>query len=292
MSAGTSGSCCSSIARSTPRRSAPAFWFGRAAWRCPARSSRRMDSNACASRPRIPLLASTSYVVTLTSELKDVSGNALTNPGTISFTSGPGSDTTAPTVTASTPYYNQTEVGRRPVIRVGFSEMIDPISVTPASFYLYNYYTNALVRSTIAMAPDRSERDARAGRGARAALVLLLLRVAVHGYRREHRRPRRHLLPHRRGRRHAAARGRIDRSGERSDECSGQRAYSGCRVRAHRCRHQHRYSSARRWQAASRSTPIGSDSSSRPPPTWRSRPPIPCRSGHSGIRPGTRWQRL
>ena len=114
-----------------------------------------MGRNGCASRPRARWLASTSYVVTLTSELKDVSGNALTNPGTISFTTGPDSDTTAPTVTASTPYYNETEVGRRPVIRVAFSEMINPISVTSTSFYLYNYYTNALVRSTITIAPDR-----------------------------------------------------------------------------------------------------------------------------------------
>ena len=105
--------------------------------------------------PASPLLASANFVVTLTSELKDVSGNALTNPGTISFTSGVDSDSTAPTVTASTPYYNQTEVGRRPLIRVAFSEMINPITVTSTSFYLYNYYTGTVVRSTIAIAPDR-----------------------------------------------------------------------------------------------------------------------------------------
>ena len=50
---------------------------------------RRTDSSACASRRRTRCSRAPSYVVTLTSELRDVSGNALTNPGTISFTSGP-----------------------------------------------------------------------------------------------------------------------------------------------------------------------------------------------------------
>ena len=105
--------------------------------------------------PASQLAASTTYVLTLTSELRDVAGNALTNPGTISFTTGPDNDTTAPTVTASTPYYNEADVSRRPVIRAAFSERINPISLTSSSFYLYNYYTNALIRATISIAPDR-----------------------------------------------------------------------------------------------------------------------------------------
>jgi len=105
--------------------------------------------------PASQLAASTGYVVTLTSALRDVAGNALTNPGTISFTTGPDIDTTAPIVTASTPYYNEFDVGRRPVIRVAFSELINPITLTSSAFYLYNYYTNALIRSTISIAPDR-----------------------------------------------------------------------------------------------------------------------------------------
>ena len=105
--------------------------------------------------PASQLAASTTYVLTLTSELRDVAGNSLTNPGTISFTTGPDNDTTAPTVTASTPYYNEADVSRRPVIRAAFSERINPISLTSSSFYLYNYYTNALIRATISIAPDR-----------------------------------------------------------------------------------------------------------------------------------------
>ena len=105
--------------------------------------------------PASQLAASTAYALTLTSELRDVAGNALTNPGTISFTTGPDNDTTAPTVTASTPYYNEADVSRRPVIRAAFSERINPISLTSSSFYLYNYYTNALIRATISIAPDR-----------------------------------------------------------------------------------------------------------------------------------------
>ncbi|HET9667015.1 MAG TPA: Ig-like domain-containing protein, partial [Desertimonas sp.] len=105
--------------------------------------------------PASPLAADTTYTLTLTSELKDVAGNALTNPGTIAFTTGPDSDTVAPTVTAGTPYYNQIDIGLRPVIRVAFNERINPISLMSSAFYLYNYYTGAVVRTMITVAPDR-----------------------------------------------------------------------------------------------------------------------------------------
>ena len=120
--------------------------------------------------PASQLAASAAYVLTLTSELRDVAGNALTNPGTISFTTGPDNDTTAPTVTASTPYYNEADVSRRPVIRAAFSEQINPISLTSSSFYLYNYYTNALIRATISHRAGSPERDADTGRAPRAVL--------------------------------------------------------------------------------------------------------------------------
>ncbi len=105
--------------------------------------------------PASQLAATTDYTVTLTNQLRDLAGNSLTNPGTLVFTTEAGSDTTAPTVTSYTPYYGETNVGRLPVIRLSFSERINPITVTAATFYLYNYYTGSFIRATIAMAPDR-----------------------------------------------------------------------------------------------------------------------------------------
>ncbi len=46
-------------------------------------------------------------------------------------------------------------MGRSPVIRVIFSERINPITLNPTTVYLYNSYTGGLVRTTIAIAPDR-----------------------------------------------------------------------------------------------------------------------------------------
>ncbi len=56
----------------------------------------------------------------------------------------------------------------RPVIRVIFSERINPITLNPTSFYLYNSHTGGLVRTTIAIAPDRLSADVAAGRATRA----------------------------------------------------------------------------------------------------------------------------
>ncbi len=114
--------------------------------------------------------------------------------------------------------------------------MINPISVTSASFYLYNYYTNAVVRSTITMAPDRL-----------SATLVPDAALEPHWYYYYYVSPftdiagntgglGAHLLPHRRRRGHAAARARVGRAGQRRDRCAGQRAHSGRRLRAHRCR--------------------------------------------------------
>ncbi len=48
--------------------------------------------------PASQLAANTDYTVTLTSQLRDLAGNTLTNPGTFVFTTGAANDTTAPTV--------------------------------------------------------------------------------------------------------------------------------------------------------------------------------------------------
>lgn len=105
--------------------------------------------------PATALAASTEYTVTLTSQLRDVAGNSLTNPGTVSFTTGAASDTTAPTVTSYSPAYGDTGVGRLPIIRITFSERMNPITFSSSSFYLYNAGIGAYIRTTMTVAENR-----------------------------------------------------------------------------------------------------------------------------------------
>ena len=105
--------------------------------------------------PATQLAASTDYTVILSSDLRDIAGNALTNPGSFVFTTGAATDTTAPVISANSPSYNDADVGLQPQIRVAFAEPINPITITSANFYLYNPIQNAFVRSTITVAADR-----------------------------------------------------------------------------------------------------------------------------------------
>ena len=99
--------------------------------------------------------AGTDYTVTLTSDLRDIAGNSLTNPGSFVFTTGAANDTTSPTVSAYSPVYNDAEVGLRPEIRVAFNEAINPISINNGTFYLYYPGVGVYIRSTITVAADR-----------------------------------------------------------------------------------------------------------------------------------------
>ncbi len=105
--------------------------------------------------PSTPLAASVAYTVTLTDELRDVAGNALTNPGSFVFTTGAANDTTAPTVTANAPVYNEANVGLTPQIRVAFGEPVNPMTVNSTSFILYNPIVGNYIRGTITLAADR-----------------------------------------------------------------------------------------------------------------------------------------
>ncbi len=103
--------------------------------------------------PANPLTASTVYTVLYNTQLTDAAGNGLTNPGNYSFTSGTAADTTAPTILSYSPAYNQQGVGTNAVIKVVFSEPINPISLT--SFLLYNQNNSQPISATILVASNR-----------------------------------------------------------------------------------------------------------------------------------------
>ena len=253
-----------------------------------------MDSSGSGSRRRASWLPARPTSVTLTSELRDVAGNCADQPGTISFTTGPDNDTTAPTVTASTPYYNEADVGRRPVIRVAFSERINPdLADVELVLSLQLLHQRAGSRDD----HDRSrsaERDADAGRAPRAALG-----TTTTTSRRSRTSPATTAAPAR----PTSVTGGVEDTdpptlvsiapANGGDGRARQRAHSRVDVRAHRCHVGVSSDSAHagRGRHHRRVDQTTSRFSSRRPPTWRCRPAIRCRSAGCAIRPATRWRR-
>ncbi|WP_421895243.1 ice-binding family protein [Marinoscillum sp.] len=80
------------------------------------------------------LEASTLYTGTLTNAVKDMSGQAIANNYTFSFTTGVVVDETPPTVVSTNPTNNSTNVARNKVISITFSEAMSSASFTSTSF--------------------------------------------------------------------------------------------------------------------------------------------------------------
>ncbi len=86
--------------------------------------------------PGANLAASTLYTATLSTVVRDLSGNALAAAYIWTFTTGSSTDTTAPSVTSSSIANGATGVATNVKIGVFFSEAMDPTSINTASFTL------------------------------------------------------------------------------------------------------------------------------------------------------------
>ena len=98
--------------------------------------------------PVSPLTAGTLYTMNVTG-VQDLSGNVLTSPTTSTFTTGNSADLVAPKEASTTPANYATGVSTTGTVQVQFSKVIDPLTVTPATFYMYPYSTSVLVPGTI-----------------------------------------------------------------------------------------------------------------------------------------------
>ncbi len=91
--------------------------------------------------PKTPLNYSTTYIVTVTTGIKDAAGNAMAAPHTFVFTTGAHLDTTPPYVAAVNPD-GMTPAGINAIIGVTFSETMDMSTVTPLSFVVRDEVQN------------------------------------------------------------------------------------------------------------------------------------------------------
>ena len=86
--------------------------------------------------PASNLAPGTTFTATLTTGITDLAGNALASNVVWSFTTGATADSTAPTVTLTNPANAATGVAINKRINATFSEAIDPLAITTATFTL------------------------------------------------------------------------------------------------------------------------------------------------------------
>ena len=86
--------------------------------------------------PASNLVANTVYTVRCSSAVKDLAGNAMAATKTWSFTTGTTADVTPPTVTSTIPANAATGVAVNANISATFSEAMNPLTITTATFIL------------------------------------------------------------------------------------------------------------------------------------------------------------
>ncbi|WP_415396561.1 ice-binding family protein [Sulfurimonas sp. CS5] len=95
-------------------------------------------NNAMVFNPTVDLNISTEYNATITTGVKDLSGNAMVSEYVWNFTTGTVTDATAPTVTSTDPLDVATGVPYNRSVSAIFSETLDPTTVTTTTFTLKN----------------------------------------------------------------------------------------------------------------------------------------------------------
>ena len=86
--------------------------------------------------PASYLMSGTLYTATITTAAKDLAGNALASNHVWSFTTGTSQNTTSPTVTATVPDNSAAGVPVGNKLTATFSEAMDPLTITSATFTL------------------------------------------------------------------------------------------------------------------------------------------------------------
>ncbi len=93
----------------------------------------------------------TVYDLTVTTDVLDLSGVALTADASASFTTGAGSDTVRPTVVSTNPLHNATGVSTDVRVVAEFSEAMNPLTLNSAAMRLYDNRRQRDVPSTMSL---------------------------------------------------------------------------------------------------------------------------------------------
>ncbi len=100
------------------------------------------------------LSANSTYTVVIGSQLTDVAGNPLVNPGSFTFSTGAVSDTSRPQITNVSPLDGASGVPTNAVVQLQFNKRIDPFTVSSSTFYVYPRDTGMPIAGSIAVSPD------------------------------------------------------------------------------------------------------------------------------------------
>ncbi len=97
-----------------------------------------LSGSAAIFTPNTNLAFSTTYTATISSNVRDLAGNAMGVPHTWSFTTGATPDTTPPTVVSTGPVNGESGVVLGATLTAIFSEGMDPTTITSATFTINN----------------------------------------------------------------------------------------------------------------------------------------------------------
>jgi hypothetical protein len=112
------------------------------------------NSNQTLTLKPVALLAGlTTYNLNI-SGVKDLSGNTLATPVNSNFTTAAGVDLINPTVTQVEPVSGATGVATYAVVRLQFSERINPVTVTTSTFTVGRNSTGVRIEGSISVAAD------------------------------------------------------------------------------------------------------------------------------------------
>lgn len=91
-------------------------------------------SNTATFTPAVALVPGTLFTATITTGVSDLAGNTLAVNYVWTFSTGAAPDTTAPTVTLTNPISGATAVPLNGTVSATFSEAMDPLTITTATF--------------------------------------------------------------------------------------------------------------------------------------------------------------
>ena len=111
-------------------------------------ANRRVTFTSAAS-----LRPNTTHTVELTTEITDLVGQPLDNPGSTTFQTRDTGDSTNPTVVQVDPVNGATGVGRNVVAELRFSERMNALTINATTFYFF-HSAGQYVRGTVEVAGD------------------------------------------------------------------------------------------------------------------------------------------